>query len=115
MKKFAIALFLAALLPLGACTVYGPGPSYGGAWANYDPNYEVGYGGYGPGGYCPPGYGDPNAYYYGGGAYGGYGGGYGPGISANVGVGPIGVGAGVGPGGVGVGVGAYRGGYYGGY
>jgi hypothetical protein len=111
MKKFATILFLAALLPLGACTVYGPGPSYGGAWANYDPNYEVGYGGYGPGGYCPPGYGDPNAYYYG----GGYGGGYGPGISANVGVGPIGVGAGVGPGGIGVGVGAYRGGYYGGY
>src|SRR5476651_1912825 len=73
MKKLAILTVLAALLPLGGCVVYGLGPSYGGAWANYDGSYEYGLGGYGPGGYCPPGLGDPYAYYGGYGGSGGYG------------------------------------------
>lgn len=73
MKKLATAIFLAALLPLGGCVVYGLGPGYGGAWADYDGSYEYNLGGYGPGGYCPPGYGDPYAYYGGYGGSGGYG------------------------------------------
>ena len=77
MNKFATAILLAALLPLGGCTVYGLGPAPGGAWANYDGSYDYALGGYGPGGYCP-GYGDPYAYYGGYGSYGAYGGaGYG--------------------------------------
>ena len=107
MKKLATAIFLAAALPLGGCTVYGLGPAPDGAWANYDGSYEYALGGYGPGGYCP-GYGDPYAYYggYGGsggyGAYGAYGGaGYGGG-------GGYGVYGGVG----GYGPGGYAGVYY---
>ena len=70
MKKLLPAIVLAALLPLGGCVVYGPGPAPGPAWAHYDFGYDFQQGGYGPGGYCPPGYGDPYAYY---GGYPGYG------------------------------------------
>lgn len=79
MKKLAAAICLAALLPLGGCVVYGPGPAPNGAWANYDFNaqyglsgydrpvvYGGGYGyagGYGHGGYdAGVGYGDDGAY-----------------------------------------------------
>jgi hypothetical protein len=106
MKKLVPAIILAALLPLGGCTVYGLGPAGGGAWANYDYGYDFQQGGYGPGGYCPPGYGDPNAYY---GGYAGYGG-YAYGGGGNVG-------AYAGPRGYGVygGAGPVSGAYYGRY
>jgi hypothetical protein len=74
MKKLAACLV--ALLPLGGCVVYGPGPARNDAWAYYDFGYDRGhrgydkpvlYGDYAPpdydnGGYAPPGY-DDNGYY----------------------------------------------------
>lgn len=89
MKKFATAILLAALLPLGACTVYGPGPAANGAWANYDFTYDYGhkgydrpvfYGNYGPSAYYGGGYGGGYA-----GGHAGYGGGYSAGVSAGYG------------------------------
>lgn len=67
MKKFAAAICLAALLPLGGCVVYGPGPAPNGAWANYDFTYDYGL----------KGYDRPVVYGAGYGYAGGNGGGYG--------------------------------------
>ena len=78
MKKFATAICLAALLPLGGCVVYGPGPSANPAWANYDHTYDYGLSGYDRPVVYGGGYGG-----YAGGGYGGYADAYG----ANVGVG----------------------------
>lgn len=46
MKKLATLLSLVALLPLGACAVYGPGPARNEAWAYYDHGYDRGNRGY---------------------------------------------------------------------
>lgn len=46
MKKLVPLLCLAALLPLGACVVYPPGPARTAAWAYYDHGYDRGNRGY---------------------------------------------------------------------
>lgn len=80
MKKFATAILLAALLPLGGCVVYGPGPAANPAWANYDHSYDYGLSGYDRPVIYRSGYGG-----YAGGA--GYADAYGAGYDVNVGAG----------------------------
>ena len=46
MKKFVPLFCLVALLPLGGCVVYGPGPARNAAWAYYDHGYDRGNRGY---------------------------------------------------------------------
>lgn len=46
MKKLIPLLCLVALLPLGGCVVYGPGPARNAAWAYYDHGYDRGNRGY---------------------------------------------------------------------
>jgi hypothetical protein len=46
MKKLVPLLCLVALLPLGGCVVYGPGPARNAAWAYYDRGYDRGNRGY---------------------------------------------------------------------
>jgi len=46
MKKLVPLFCLVALLPLGGCVVYGPGPARNEAWAYYDHGYDRGNRGY---------------------------------------------------------------------
>ena len=46
MKKLVPLFCLVALLPLGGCVVYGPGPARNAAWAYYDHGYDRGNRGY---------------------------------------------------------------------
>lgn len=61
MKKLVPLLCLVALLPLGGCAVYGPGPTRNAAWAYYDHGYDHGNRGYDR----PVLYGEEPASYYG--------------------------------------------------
>jgi hypothetical protein len=61
MKKLVPLFCLAALLPLGGCVVYGPGPARNAAWAYYDHGYDRGNRGYDR----PVLYGEEPASYYG--------------------------------------------------
>ena len=46
MKKLIPLFCLVALIPLGGCVVYGPGPARNAAWAYYDHGYDRGNRGY---------------------------------------------------------------------
>jgi hypothetical protein len=61
MKKLVPLFCLVALLPLGGCVVYGPGPARNEAWAYYDHGYDRGNRGYDR----PVLYGEVSAPYYG--------------------------------------------------